>query len=250
MKRSLVALVIVASLGLSTGCIATRKFTRNEVKASADTLNSRIDTTNGEVKETQDQVDRVNTRVTAVDGRVTTVDGRVTELDAKTTQGINAVKGDLTTMNTTVNARVDRTDSNITSLDDRFKNRNNFSVSSEKAVLFKFDSARLDPAYNADLDAIAASLMSNPDAFVVLEGHTDATGDREYNVRLGERRVEAVRRYLAVEKQVPVFKIHVISFGSAKPIAENNSRENREKNRAVNISVLVPNAGNTRAANQ
>src|SRR5688572_7054325 len=182
MKRSLVALVIVASLGLSTGCIATRKFTRNEVKASADTLNSRIDTTNGEVKETQDQVDRVNTRVTAVDGRVTTVDGRVTELDAKTTQGINAVKGDLTTMNTTVNARVDRTDTNITNLDDRFKNRNNFSVSSEKAVLFKFDSARLDPAYNADLDAIAASLMSNPDAFVVLEGHTDATGDREYNV--------------------------------------------------------------------
>jgi outer membrane protein OmpA-like peptidoglycan-associated protein len=219
------------------------------VKTSADALNSRIDTTNGELKETRDQVDRVNTRVTQVDGRVTTVDGRVTELDTKTTQGMNTLRGEFKTDVSAVNTKVDRTDGNVSNLDQRFQKRNNFTVSTEKSVLFKFDSARLDPAYTADLDAIASTLTSNPDAFVVLEGHTDATGDETYNVRLGERRVEAVKNYLAVEKMVPVYKIHVISFGAARPIAENNSRENREKNRAVSISVMVPPA-DSRAANQ
>ena len=82
--------------------------------------------------------------------------------------------------------------------------------------------------------------MQNPNAIVVLEGRTDSTGNSEYNVRLGERRVDVVRQYLAVEKAVPVYRIHEISFGSAKPIASNDSRDGREKNRAVTISVLLP----------
>jgi len=49
-----------------------------------------------------------------------------------------------------------------------------------------------------------------------------------------------VKRYLAVEKGVPVFRIHEISFGSEKPIAENKTRDGREKNRAVTMTVMVP----------
>jgi outer membrane protein OmpA-like peptidoglycan-associated protein len=75
---------------------------------------------------------------------------------------------------------------------------------------------------------------------VVLEGRTDSIGNKDYNVKLGERRIEAVRRYLAVEKSVPVYKIHEISFGAEKPIAENKTRDGREKNRAVMITVMVP----------
>ena len=82
--------------------------------------------------------------------------------------------------------------------------------------------------------------MEKPDALVVLEGRTDSTGNSDYNVKLGERRIEAVRRYLAVEKNVPVYKIHEISFGSAQPIADNKSREGREKNRAVAMTILLP----------
>ena len=59
-------------------------------------------------------------------------------------------------------------------------------------------------------------------------------------MKLGERRIEAVRRYLAVQKGVPVYKIHDISFGAEKPIAENKTRDGREKNRAVTMTVLVP----------
>src|ERR1041385_9126805 len=71
MKTSLITLLLTATVTFSSGCVATRKFTRNEVETSADSLYARIDSTNGELKETRDNVDRVNTRVTAVDGRVT-----------------------------------------------------------------------------------------------------------------------------------------------------------------------------------
>ena len=107
-------------------------------------------------------------------------------------------------------------------------------------IQFKFDSAKLDKDFMDALDEIAATLNRNVDAIVVLEGHTDSTGNKDYNVKLGERRIEAVRRYLAVDKGVPVYKIHDISFGSEKPIAENKTKDGREKNRAVTMTIMVP----------
>jgi outer membrane protein OmpA-like peptidoglycan-associated protein len=243
MKKLLIALVLFATANFSTACVATRKFTRKEVKTSADTLNARIDTTNGEVKETRDSVDRVNQRVT-------TVDGRVTDLDSKTTAGLNTLKSDVQTVDqkavsatqkaSDAQTAANRTAGDLTVLDKNFQNRNQFTVAAEKTVQFKFNSAVLDASNNENLNEIAETAMRNPDAIVVLEGRTDSMGDKDYNVKLGERRIEAVRRYLAVEKGVPVYKIHEISFGADKPIAPNDSRDGREKNRAVTMSILVP----------
>ena len=128
----------------------------------------------------------------------------------------------------------------MSALDEKFQNRNQFNVSDAKAIQFKFNSATLDKNYTDTLDEIANSLMQNPDAIVVLEGRTDSVGNKDYNVKLGERRIDAVRRYLAVEKGVPVYRIHEISFGSEKPVAENKTRDGREKNRAVTMTIMVP----------
>jgi len=249
MRRFLIVLLMGAT-SLSTACVSTRKFTRNEVKTSADTLNTRIDTTkdeiNGEIKETRDNVDRVNTRVTSVDGRVT-------ELDSKTTQGINSLKGDVQNVDqkaAQAQSGVNRVSGDVVTLDQKFQNRNQFTVATEKAIQFKFNSDKLDKTYMATLDEVAEMLKGNPDAIVVLGGHTDSIGDKDYNVKLGERRVESVRHYLAVEKEVPVYKIHQVSFGDARPVAENNSRDGREKNRAVTMMVLIPRAAGAAAANK
>jgi len=250
-KKTQIVLMIVALTSLSSGCISTRKFTRNEVKTSSDKLNASIDKTNGEVKETKDSVDQVNTKVAGVDQRVTGVDQRVSgvdqkvagvdskvsDLDTRTTQGINGLKSDVNG----VSSKADQINNNVTSLDKKFQNRNNFQVSVQKAVLFKFDSADLKAADKSPLDEAASAISQNPDAIIVLEGHTDNTGNAEYNMKLGERRVDAVRRYLAIDKSVPVYKIEEISFGSEKPLAPNNSKDGREQNRSVSISVLVPN---------
>jgi outer membrane protein OmpA-like peptidoglycan-associated protein len=253
--------VTVAIVGLSSGCLATRKYTRNEIKASTDALDSKltaqIDATNGQVKETQDSVNRVNTRVTAVDQRVTTVDQKidtqiagvntkVTDLDTKTTQSVNGLRTDVSGVNT----KADTTNRNLTALDQKFQNRNNYSMSTQKNVLFKFDSATLTDEGKAALDEVATTVLGSPDAILVLEGHTDNRGDKVYNIRLGERRIEAVKRYLAVEKGVPVYKIEEISFGADKPVAPNDSKEGREQNRSVTLTIMMPGGAPATAANR
>ncbi len=235
MKKTLL-IMLMAMATLSSACMASRKFVRNEVKTSSDALNAKIENNEGDINELRDGVDRVN-------GRVAGVDGKVSELDTRTSSRLETLNGDVQNVNqkaSQAQASADRLSGAVDLLDQKFAGRNNFSVSSEKAIQFRFNSAQLDAEDRTILDEAALMLLQNPDALIVLEGRTDSTGDAEYNIKLGERRVEAVKRYLAVDKAVPVYRIHNISFGSARPIASNDSRSGREQNRAVIMTILVP----------
>jgi outer membrane protein OmpA-like peptidoglycan-associated protein len=232
MQKLSLVLLVSAAIMVTNGC-ATKKYVRNTVKTSSDTLTARIEGNEGEIKEVRDDADK----------KVSGVDAKVSALDSKTSEQFTAVKGDVQNVDqkaARAQGAADKVAGDVTTLDQKFQNRNNFNMTDEKSVQFKVNSATLDKQYMDVLDEIANSLMQNPDAIVVLEGRTDSTGDKDYNVKLGERRVEAVRRYLTIEKGVPVYRIHDISFGAEKPIAENKTREGREKNRAVVMTVLVP----------
>jgi outer membrane protein OmpA-like peptidoglycan-associated protein len=244
-------LLITVTATLLPSCLSTRKFVRTEVKTSSDnlstTLNGRIDKTDSNVSEVRDGVARVDTRVTGVDNRVTQVDAKATANE----QQISSVKGDVSRVDSKAGqaqTSADRVGRDVQVLDDKFINRNQFTVAAEKQILFKFDSAKIDNSYQSELESIADMVSKNADALVILEGRTDSRGDSDYNVKLGERRIESVKRSLAVDMGVPIYKIHEISFGSAKPIAENKSKEGREKNRAVVLTVLVPKASGSVAS--
>jgi outer membrane protein OmpA-like peptidoglycan-associated protein len=231
MQRLPIVLLISATL-VASGC-ASKKYVRNTVDASSDVLTARIETNEGEMKEIRDNVDQ----------KVSGVDSRVSALDTKTAEGLNSLKSDVQGVDqraAQANSAAERASNAVGALDEKFQNRNQFNVADEKAIQFKFNSAKLDQQYTQALDEIAATLLENADAIIVLQGRTDSVGSKDYNVKLGERRIEAVRRYLVVEKSVPVYKIHEISFGSEKPIAENKTRDGREKNRAVVMTVMVP----------
>jgi len=242
MRKLSVLLLVSAVIAVASGC-ASKKYVRNEVKTSSDTLTARIETTQGEVKEVADNVDKVDKKVAGVDTRVSGVDTRVSQLDTKTAEQFNSVRTDLQGTDqraSQAQTAAERASKFASLVDQRFQNRNQFNITEEKSVQFKLNSANLDEQYKETLDGIAQALTQNPDAIVVLEGRTDSTGTKDYNVKLGERRIDAVRRYLAIEKGVAVFRIHNISFGAEKPVAENNTREGREKNRAVTMTILVP----------
>ena len=232
MQRLSFLLLVCAAIVVTSGC-ATHKFVRNQVKTSSDTLTARIETNEGQIKEVQDEADK----------KVSGVDAKVSELDTKTSEQINSVKTDVQGVDqkaSQAHNEAQHASAGVSTLDQKFQNRNNFNSTDEKSVQFKFNSATLDSQYTEVLDEIANTLMQNPDAIVVLEGRTDSVGSKDYNVKLGERRIDAVRRYLAVEKGVPVYRIHDISFGAEKPVAENNTRDGREKNRVVTMTILVP----------
>jgi peptidoglycan-associated lipoprotein len=113
-------------------------------------------------------------------------------------------------------------------------------VLTDESVNFPFNSAELSDKAKAELDTVAARLkQDNKNVYVEIQGFTDASGPDEYDVRLGEARAEAVRRYLSLHDAVPLNRMNVISYGKDKPIADNHTRDGRAQNRRVALVVLA-----------
>ncbi len=108
-------------------------------------------------------------------------------------------------------------------------------------VLFATNKATLLPASEASLDSVATALKALPPESppVVIEGHTDSTGARGYNIQLSERRAQAVRDYL-INKAVPSQRFNVRGLGPDRPVATNASPEGRANNRRVEIVIPPP----------
>ncbi len=106
-------------------------------------------------------------------------------------------------------------------------------------VRFGFESSELSAGAEAALDDFAAGLQErNENVFVEIQGHTDSTGSDQYNLELGGKRAEAVRRYLNLRHGLPLHRMSVISYGESEPIADNATREGRSTNRRVVLVVL------------
>lgn len=103
-------------------------------------------------------------------------------------------------------------------------------------VLFEFDASELAPGAPAALDRIVAALRRRAGARVTVEGHTDDQGDAEYNRALSERRAQAVADHLA-EKGVGRDHLTVKGHGESRPVAPNDSEEDRRRNRRVEILI-------------
>lgn len=103
----------------------------------------------------------------------------------------------------------------------------------DASVLFAVDSADLRDAARATLDDLAADLEAAGISEFTVIGHTDATGDAQYNSALSLRRAESVRAYLA--GVLPAAAIEVSGRGEAEPLATNETEEGRQANRRVEI---------------
>lgn len=103
-----------------------------------------------------------------------------------------------------------------------------------RVFYFDFDNSEVHASDRPIIAAHAQYLASHPDTHVVLEGNTDERGSREYNIGLGERRAEAVRRLLlfqgATDKQ-----IQVVSYGEERPVDPGHNEQAWAKNRRVEI---------------
>jgi len=112
-------------------------------------------------------------------------------------------------------------------------------VLSDDSLKFPAAKATLSPETQARLDAFVDKLKTdNRNVYVEVQGHTDASGSKEANQRLGEERAEAVRRYLNMHG-VALNRIGTISYGAEAPVAPNNTREGRAANRRVVLIVLA-----------
>ena len=103
-------------------------------------------------------------------------------------------------------------------------------------VLFPFDSAELKPGAQRSMDRLARYLQENPNYRILIEGHTDSTGDAGYNKGLSERRANAVRAALA-QRGVSGDRLRALGLGESFPVADNNTNPGRAENRRVEVVI-------------
>lgn len=104
-----------------------------------------------------------------------------------------------------------------------------------RVVYFDYDSFEVKPEFAGILEANAKYLMADGKRRVALEGHTDERGGREYNLALGQKRAEAVRRALTL-LGVADQQMEAVSFGEEKPAENGFSEAAYAKNRRVEFS--------------
>lgn len=226
---------LVAMLLVASGC-ASRGYVRSQVGENSDTLTTQIDEGDSRV---EGQVDEARAELSdEISGVAEETNSRIDETQAE----LDSTQQDVDQVRDLANDALesaDQANAEIVTLSRLFGERNRFRVDLTHDFLFSFDRAELEMP-EGGMPEIAQAIEGNPNAVIVLEGRTDATGDEQYNIQLGERRIESVRRYLVVDLGIPVYRIHSFSYGEAMPRASNDDAEGRSQNRAVTMHVLTP----------
>ena len=104
-----------------------------------------------------------------------------------------------------------------------------------KIIYFDYDSFTLKPEFQGAVEAHARFLSANKARKMAIEGHTDERGGREYNLALGQKRAEAVRRALGL-LGVTDAQVEAVSFGKEKPAATGSDEESLARNRRAELS--------------
>jgi outer membrane protein OmpA-like peptidoglycan-associated protein len=231
MRKSLVAASLLAlTVAVAPAC-ATKKFVRTEVGG----VNQKVDTLTGTVEETQERTRQNTERIGVVDQKAEAA-GKAAAGAQSTADAANkaaaAASERANQVGTQLGGRIDEVVAS--------SRRLIYEVTlSEDQGNFKFGGTELPDAAKARLDEIVSQAKADPKGiYIEIEGHTDNVGNPAFNEKLGLERAEVVKRYLYEQHQVPLHKINVISYGEAKPVAPNNTRDGRAQNRRVVVRIL------------
>ena len=227
MRKLLVAVPIVMLAVGSTAC-ATKKF----VRTSVGEVNDKVEATNRSLEETQDRTRRNEGRISEVDQKA----GEAAQAAQVAHNAANEANSAASAASNAANAAGSKAEA----VDKASKRLVYEVVLSEDQGNFKFAKTALPDEAKAKLDQMITAIKADPKgAYFEIEGHTDNVGDPKTNDRIGLERAEAVKRYLYEQHQIPLFKMSVISYGKAKPVAPNKTKAGRAQNRRVVIRVLA-----------
>jgi outer membrane protein OmpA-like peptidoglycan-associated protein len=223
--------IAVLAIGGSAAC-ATKKYVRTNVGE----VNEKVDSLGRSVEETQERT-RQN------EGKIADVDARAQAAARDAHNAADQAAGAASAAANTASGAANSASSANAKADalDRASKRLVFEVVlSDEQGNFKFAKTELPDEVKARLDELVSQLQADPKgAYFEIEGHTDNVGPKEVNERIGLERAEAVKRYLYEHHQIPLHKMNVISYGEQKPVAPNNTRDGRAKNRRVVIRVMA-----------
>jgi len=218
--RRTVELALLAGILALGGC-ATKKY----VAQTVDPVNERVGKVDQNQQNTQKQLDAAEPRISAADEKATSADHRATDAIGRAdaaSKKADQVRADLRS-----------------ELNDRIANLDDYKSIGEATVLFKFNSAVLTDEGKQQLDELASSKVGTLKTyFVAIEGFTDKIGPTDYNLELSRRRAQVVQTYLVGQKNVPVYRIQIVGLGKDKPLNDQKTRDDRSRNRRVEVTLF------------
>jgi outer membrane protein OmpA-like peptidoglycan-associated protein len=108
----------------------------------------------------------------------------------------------------------------------------------ESALMFKINSSDISDAYKSDLSSAAEVFVKYPETNIIIEGHTDNSGNDDLNMSLSEKRAKAVSAFL-ISKGVAESRLTTKWYGESQPKYPNDTEENRQKNRRVELGIIA-----------
>jgi len=113
-------------------------------------------------------------------------------------------------------------------------------ITFDSGLLFELDSYQLQQATKSNLEQLAKTLNKYDDTNILVEGHTDSSGEDEYNLTLSDKRAREVENYLA-SQNVKTSRITTKGFGEKQPLTTNNTDAGRQANRRVEVAIYANN---------
>lgn len=111
-------------------------------------------------------------------------------------------------------------------------------ITFDSGLLFDVNKSDIQTATKSNLDQLSATLKKYDDTNILVEGHTDATGDESYNKKLSDKRAASVEDYLTANG-VAGSRITTKGYGESQPVADNNSEAGRAQNRRVEVAIYA-----------
>ncbi len=205
-----------------TGCT-----TKNYVRTQTAPLVEHTDQLDQKTQANYQQIRDVDTRAQAGVSQAQGAADQATQSAQSATQAAGEA-------NSAANDAVHRADS----LDSVVKGLDQYKQVADVTVTFGFDKSVLTADDKEELDNFATQLGAAKSYILEVTGGTDSTGPAQYNYDLSQRRADAVVQYLASKYGVAPHRFYLIGIGKDQAVADNSTREGRQKNRRVQVQLL------------
>jgi outer membrane protein OmpA-like peptidoglycan-associated protein len=194
-------------------------------------VNEQITGVNGKVESLTKTVEETQERTKANEGKINVVDQKVGAAQGSADAARKAAAD--------ADSKAGAADAKALAID-KASRKLIYSVTlSTDSADFASGKWELPDAAKARIDELITRVKADgQNVYFEIEGHTDSTGPKELNDKLGLQRAEAAMRYLRDQHQIPLHKISVISYGADKPVAPNKTRADRAQNRRIVLNVL------------
>ncbi len=229
MQNAVKLSAVLLLIGGTTGCLATHNYVKQQDQPLATNIKA-VDT-------------KVDTNNKELDQRITDVDRQSEQGYSEATSKAEAADQHAAKADQDAQGAQQTADKGVNiagQAEQQIDNIDNYHAVKTENVLFGFNRADLTQDDQQQLADMAQTLGSMKHYAIEVEGFTDSTGPKQYNLELSQRRADTVVRYLTEDQHVPLLKIHMVGLGEDEPAADNHTADGRKQNRRVEVRIMTP----------